>query len=140
MDTFRHKTPIQIRFKDIDKLGHVNNANHLSYFEYARTCYFRDVVGTAIDWVKEGIILAKAVVDYKEPINFEDDIYVKTRCSRIGNKSFDLEYSLVKAGDGQEKTLATGLSILVCYNYVDKVTIPVPARWAVLMKDFDNPG
>ena len=27
---YRHKTPIQIRFKDIDKLGHVNNANHIT--------------------------------------------------------------------------------------------------------------
>ena len=26
---FKHKTRIQIRFKDIDKQGHVNNANHI---------------------------------------------------------------------------------------------------------------
>ena len=28
---FRHRTSIQIRFKDIDSMGHVNNANHFTY-------------------------------------------------------------------------------------------------------------
>jgi acyl-CoA thioester hydrolase len=132
-----HRTSIQIRFKDIDKLGHVNNANHLSYFEYARTVYFRDVMGTEIDWSKEGLILAKVIVDYKQPVLFEDDISVYTRCSRIGNKSFDLEYSLVKKEGDKETELATGISVLVCYNYIDKVSIPVPARWAERMKEQD---
>lgn len=133
-----HKTPIQIRFKDIDKLGHVNNANHLTYFEYARTMYFRDVIGSEIDWSKEGLILAKAVVDYKQPILFEDDIYVYTRCSRIGTKSFDLEYSLVKSDNGKETELATGISVLVCYDYMNKASIPVPAGWVEKMKAYDR--
>ena len=46
----KHRTPIQIRFKDVDALGHVNNANHLSYFEYARIRFFDDLIGTEIDW------------------------------------------------------------------------------------------
>ena len=129
MNTSRHKTPIQIRFKDVDKLGHVNNANHLSYFELARTMYFRDVIKTAIDWSKQGLILAKAVVDYKAPIHFEDNIHVYTHCSRIGNKSFDLEYSLVKTTDNAEVELATGLSVLVCYDYTLNISIPVPSKW-----------
>lgn len=134
----KHRTPIQIRFKDIDKLGHVNNANHLSYFEYARTMYFRDVIGKDIDWSREGLILAKAVVDYRQPILFEDVIHVYTWCSRIGNKSFDLEYSLVKEENGKEIELATGVSVLVCFDYENKRSIPVPAQWAGLMRQHDE--
>lgn len=37
MQGFKHKTPIQIRFKDIDAFRHVNNANHFTYLEIART-------------------------------------------------------------------------------------------------------
>ena len=43
MKNFRHKIPIQIRFKDLDDMGHVNNANHLSYIELARVKYFQEV-------------------------------------------------------------------------------------------------
>ena len=56
---FKHKTRIQIRFKDIDKLGHVNNANHITYLELARVNYLNDVFKQLIDWSKEGIILAR---------------------------------------------------------------------------------
>ena len=47
---FKHKTDIQIRFKDIDQLGHVNNANHLTYFETSRVKYFNDIFAAETKW------------------------------------------------------------------------------------------
>ena len=41
---YRHTTPIQIRFADLDALNHVNNANYLTYIELARIHYLHDVV------------------------------------------------------------------------------------------------
>src|SRR6185295_2069638 len=99
---FKHKTPIQIRFKDIDALNHVNNANHVTYFELARVNYFDDVVNEEINWSEQGIILASISVEYKAPIFIKDNIFVYTRCTRLGNKSFDLAYSLVKEKNGKE--------------------------------------
>ena len=43
---YKYKTPIAIRFSDIDAVGHVNNAIYLTYFEMARFSYWRDVT----DW------------------------------------------------------------------------------------------
>ena len=37
--------PIQIRWRDLDALGHVNNAVYLTYFELARLAYIRAVLG-----------------------------------------------------------------------------------------------
>jgi acyl-CoA thioester hydrolase len=37
-----HTTTIQVRFADVDKLGHVNNAKYLTYFEIARMQFFKD--------------------------------------------------------------------------------------------------
>ncbi len=50
---FKQKTAIQIRFKDIDMMGHVNNANYITYFELARLTYFDSLKdeGVKIDWV-----------------------------------------------------------------------------------------
>ncbi|TAL63390.1 MAG: acyl-CoA thioesterase, partial [Bacteroidetes bacterium] len=105
MKRFKHKTPIQIRFKDMDTLHHVNNANHITYFELARVKYFDEVVDEEVDWSEQGVILAKIAVDYKAPIYFKDKLFVYTRCIRMGNKSFDLAYSLVKEKDGKETEL-----------------------------------
>ena len=105
---FKHKTPIQIRFKDIDKLGHVNNANHVTYFELARVDYFDAFAAdnNKIDWVNEGVILAKIEMEYKQPILLEDKVFVYTWVSKMGAKSFDMSCSIVKSENGVEIELA----------------------------------
>ncbi len=126
----KHKTRIQLRFKDGDVMGHVNNANHLTYFETARMFYFKDLVGEEIDWKKEGIILARITVDYKMPIYLTDEISVYTWFVKSGRTSFELAYSIVKTNaDGTETELATGTSVLVCYSYTTNKSVPVPKAW-----------
>lgn len=132
---FKQKTPIQIRFKDIDKLGHVNNANHVTYFELARVDYFNSLntEGIKIDWINEGVILAKIEMEYKQPILLEDKVFVYTWVSKMGTKSFDMTCSIVKAENGIEIELAKGLAIIVCFNYKTNQTILVPEKWKTVM-------
>ena len=125
----KHRTPIQIRFKDVDKMGHVNNANHATYFELARMKYFDDVVGMKIDWRKQGVILARVEIDYKIPILLEDKIEVLSKCTRFGKKSFDISHSIVKIESRKEVELAVGKSVVVCFDYEKQITIPVPEEW-----------
>lgn len=128
---YKHKTKVQIRFKDIDKLGHVNNANHITYFELARVDYFNAVAdkGVKIDWVNEGVILAKIEMEYKQPIFLEDEVYCYTWVSRMGSKSFDMSCSIVRMVNGQEIEAAKGLAIIVCFNYKTNQTISIPELW-----------
>lgn len=127
----KHKTPIQIRFKDVDKLGHVNNANHITYFEFARVDYFNALAGGKfkIDWVKESLILAKVEMEYKRPILLEDKVYVYTWVSDIGNKSFTMDCSIVVDTPDGELTAALGKAVIVCFNYETQQSIPVPELW-----------
>ncbi len=135
----KHKTSIQIRFKDIDKLGHVNNANHFTYFELARIQYFNDVVGRNIDWDNDGMILANAKIDYKLPIYLQDQVFVYTYCTNIGTKSFELSYDIVRiARNGTEEVLATGSTVLVCFDYSKNQTVPVPEDWKQKMKTYEH--
>ena len=92
------ETPIQIRFVDIDQLGHVNNAVYLTYLEVSRVPYFNSIVGK-IDWLRRGIILAKAEVDYKTPILLNDQIKVKTWCSRIGSPGANPDTVWIDSGE-----------------------------------------
>ena len=58
---------LQIRFADIDSMGHVNNAVYLSYFEYTRLHYFKALLPANWDWVSNGIILAQTEVSFLNP-------------------------------------------------------------------------
>lgn len=131
MTPFTHKTHIQIRFKDTDQMGHVNNANYITYFEYARMMYFEALKGegVTIDWVNEGVILAKIEMEYKIPIVLEDKVFASTWVSRIGSKSFDMACSIVKVVNGVEVEVAKGLAVIVCFNYKTNQTIAVPELW-----------
>ena len=135
MTPFKSKTQIQIRFKDIDKLGHVNNANHITYFELARLDYFNELTSKEIkiDWENEGIILAKVEMEYKQPILLEDRVYVYTWVSKIGSRSFDMNCSIVREVDGVEMEAAKGVAVIVCFNYKTNKTIPIPETWKTFM-------
>jgi acyl-CoA thioester hydrolase len=135
---FKHKTAIQIRFKDMDALNHVNNANYITYFEIARVNYFDAVINEEVNWSEQGIILATISVDYKSPILLNDTLFVYTKCTRLGNKSFDFSYSIVKEKNEIEIELASGSSVQVCFDYTNQSTIAIPESWRKKIQVFEG--
>jgi acyl-CoA thioester hydrolase len=138
LNLFRHKTDIEIRFVDLDAFGHVNNANYLTYFEIARVNYFDEVVDWKYDWSKQGIILAKAEINFIIPIHFRDEISLYTRCSRLGTKSFDLEYRIVRLVKDKEQLMADGVTVMVAYDYDQKKSIEIPGEWKDALKKYEG--
>lgn len=126
---FPHATPIQIRFVDIDRVGHVNNATVISYFETARVVFLDDVIGKQNDWFGRGLILAHTEVDYLMPVYLDDVVKVYSRVAKVGTKSFDMENVLVKMQDGKELIAAYGTFVIVCMDYTAHKTIEIPPEW-----------
>jgi acyl-CoA thioester hydrolase len=135
---FIHKLPIQIRFKDVDKQGHVNNANHITYFETGRIYYFDQVLGRNVDWDKTGILLARTEIDYFEPVFMEDEITVYTKVVRLGTKSFEMNNYLLKKSGEEYKECAFGKSILVSYDYTIRQTTEIPKDWREKFENFEK--
>lgn len=139
MNSFKYKLPLPIRFVDFDQLGHVNNANYLTYFEIARIRYFEDIVASGrVDWKKEGIILAKAIIDFRQPINGYTNYFVSVCCSRIGTKSFDLSYLITLEEHGQVTAIAEGTTVMVCFDYLTQKTIKMDAGWISEIEKFEG--
>lgn len=135
---FKHSVKIQLRFADTDMLGHINNANFLTYMEVARMSYFNEVLGDAIDWKKEGIILAKAVVEYKVPIFIEDDLHVQIRIDHISSKSFNISYRFIKENTPDKVVAALGTTLMVCYDYYENKSIVMPALWREKISKYEG--
>ncbi len=102
-----------VRFRDCDAMGHVNNAVYSTYLEEARI----GVLGDLIDF-----ILARVEIDFRSELRAGEDVEVRTRCSRIGTKSFDLEHEITADG----RVVAEGKSVLVSYDYERGESVPVP--------------
>ncbi|WP_298483256.1 thioesterase family protein [uncultured Chloroflexus sp.] len=113
--------PIEVRFRDLDALGHVNNAVYATYLESARIAYYQRLVSGSLD--RLGIILAELTIRYKAPAHFGDELLVGVRVSRIGGKSFTMDYAIARLGDGA--LIATAQSVLVAYDYAAGRSVPV---------------
>lgn len=135
IEGYHYKTSIPIRFADIDSFGHVNNATYLTYFEIARSVYWKEIIKW--DWKSVGIIIRKSVVEYLKPISLEDEIYAYVRTSRVGNSSFDVEYILVKKTNGKEEICTTGLTSCVAFDYSLNRSTPIPGYQKNKMKEFE---
>lgn len=124
-----HISKIEVRFVDIDVMGHVNNGVYLSYFEQARMHFFRALIGKEWDWVNSGILLARNEIDYISPTLLTDEVQIKTWCSHMGNKSLEFSYEVFVMQKEEKIIRAKGKSVLVCFDYNKKATIPVPDEW-----------
>lgn len=112
---------IQVRFRDCDLMGHVNNAVYLSYFEQARMHYFAQLIGADWDYRKDGILLVKNEVTYLKPVLLHDIPKITLHLEELGNKSVTLGYELKV----EDELRCTGKSKLVCYDFTTQQTVPV---------------
>jgi acyl-CoA thioester hydrolase len=128
----------EIRFADIDAMGHVNNAVYLSYFEQARIKFFRDAIGRKWDWQTQGILVARNEIDYKKPVFLNDRIIIRVECTHIGNKSFSLSYHVLRFIQDASEVCTDGKSILVCFDHSTHRSIPVPPQWRMALETYLN--
>ena len=121
-------TPIQMRFADVDMLGHVNNVNQQHYFDVGKSDFFAQVLDPAPNWKQEGLITVSTYNDYLAQIRYGEPIAVLTRIEKVGNKSFTLFQQIVNTATQEVKTQSR--SVLVAFVFVAPVSIPllVPGR------------
>lgn len=137
LKSFNFHTPLQLRWKDIDQFGHVNNAVYLTYLETARYYYNRDV--NQWNWDEDQYIIASVKIDYLRPIFYPGDILVYLRVSDIGEKSFNFYYAITYQKNGVEKIAATAQTTQVFYQLKNQKTIPIPDRIISQWQNFENP-
>ena len=124
MDGYPFSCPIQVRWRDLDAFGHVNNATFASYLEMARTEAWTSLFGGR-DALAIPFFVKRLEIDYRRPINLEDEVQVWLRVGEIRGASFTFEYLVEAEGE----VAATASTKLAC---VDKTTgRPVPIEASV---------
>lgn len=90
MSDFAVETTVQVRYRDLDTLGHVNNAVYASYLEQARSEYFDSIAGVGIG---DGqLVIARVELDYRSPILLEDgEATVGTSVVDLGGSSLTMD-------------------------------------------------
>ena len=126
-DAFRHRTTLQVRFRDTDAFGHVNNAVFFSYVELARVQYLIDVLEPDEPFERMPLILARVECDFRSPIFFGQQVTVETRVERIGRSSIAMSHRMSATPD--DRVVGDVQSVLVTYDYAASRPMPVPDDW-----------
>lgn len=113
-------TDINVRFRDLDAMGHVNNAVVFTYFESGRVKFFHSE--TARERAPGfTFILAHISCDYLKPVLFHNRLQLQMWVSHIGKKSFKFYYRLVDRSDSTI-VFASGESVQVCFDYQQNIS------------------
>ena len=140
---FRYTLPIDVRFRDTDAMGHVNNAVYLTYFESARAGYYRVVTGQSFAAATENphsIILAHARVEFRSPAFFGESLFVACRVSWASRTSFGMEYSITSGEGplGAGRVVADGETVQVMFDYAANRPIRLPAELLGQLAEFEG--
>jgi acyl-CoA thioester hydrolase len=120
MTTFEHE--LEVRFRDCDGLGHVNNAVYLTYLEQARFAFWQRLTG--VSGIPRSFILARVECDYRVQATAGDRLVVRLLVTAVGKSSFTFEYEIVNART--REVVATARTVQVMYDYQAGRSIPVP--------------
>jgi acyl-CoA thioester hydrolase len=115
---------LPVQFRDIDVMGHVNHATYLQYMETARVELARSL-GQVTEGFRSSFILASARCEFKKPITDERRITITVWVSRIGDRSWDLDYS-IHGPKGVE--YAVGSTTQVAYDYKTRSAVQISRK------------
>ncbi|WP_338741490.1 thioesterase family protein [Haloplanus salilacus] len=131
MSDFEYETELGVRFRDVDAMGHVNNAVYATYLEQARVDYYADVLGVGLDDIDT--VLVNLEIDYRSEVALEDGaVTVAMGVREIGESSVTAAYE-VRVG---ERVAATAETVQVYVDPEEGGSRPLPESWVDRMESY----
>ena len=121
LEDFRFVHEVEVRFRDLDPMGHAHHSLPLMYWEEARARYWREVAGRGtvadIDYV-----MGEFTVRWHRRIFYPARLRAGARVTRLGRSSFEMAYGL---WDPEGALLSSGRSTQVLFDYGEGRSMPL---------------
>lgn len=135
-ELFKSILPIQIRFNDIDALGHINNNIYLSYFDLGKIEYFENLRSSYVSWIDGLIVVARLEVDFIKPVFYKEKIAVDSKIISVGNKSAVFVQQIRNTLTNEVKCKCS--SVIVAYNPKTKESMLIPDIWRRGISEYEG--
>jgi acyl-CoA thioester hydrolase len=112
---------IEIRWRDLDGFGHVNNAVYMTYLEEARDEMYTELLGEVV----HRMVMRHTSVDFRSGLVQEDDeIEVATDIIRVGRSSVTTRETVTALSDGRVAAVAE--TVMVHTDDTRNASAPFP--------------
>jgi acyl-CoA thioester hydrolase len=135
-DPFRLIMPLEVRFSDLDALGHVNNAMYFTYFEIARLQYLRTVSGKPVTLADIRLVIVDAACRYRSPALLGEVLQIAVRVSHMRRSSFAFEYRIRDNVDG--RLIAEARTIQTAFDHQTGRVVPISAGFRAQAERFEG--
>lgn len=119
-----HTERIEIRWGDMDAMGHVNNTVYFRYMEQARIGWFDALVPEAEAWTKTGLVIANATCNYKRAMVYPGTVEVRLYVGKPGGSSVLTSYEMHIEGD--RHLYADGAAMVVFIDVAKQKPVRIP--------------
>jgi len=131
MDDDPYTVAVDVRYQDVDALGHVNNAIYATYIEEARVEYMQDVLGD----VEIEAVVANLEIEFLRPVTMDDDhVTVHIAVVELGTKSLTFEYEVYAGGE----LAATASTVQVAYDESSREAVALPDRYHERVREYEG--
>jgi acyl-CoA thioester hydrolase len=114
-DGFEHTVRVQLRWRDMDMLGHLNQSVYHELLEEGRIALIADLMArVGGERIEGGYVLAHVDLDYHAEVRKDHEaVDIVIRVARVGTSSIELDHDL-RLPDG--RLAASGKSVLVAWD------------------------
>ena len=135
MSTYKFSIDLEVRFRDLDAFGHVNNAVYLTYFETARMHYWKSVFNKN-PYHDISFLVVRSECDYRSQAHLGDILSVAVRIPQLRNSSFVLDYLITENVSG--RIVAEGRTVQAFYDHKTKKSRLIPEEIRKRIKEFEG--
>lgn len=126
-EIFTSRIPIQIRFSDVDVVGHVNNIIFFAYYDTGKATFMSELLGRTVSWNDVDTVVANVDCAFIAPILYGENIEVLTTCVDLHDKSFKL-LQMIRNKDTQEvKSVCE--TVMVSFDPNTQKSAPLRPEW-----------
>lgn len=126
-------TDLQLRWSDMDMLGHVYNGNYQHLFDVGKSDYFERVLHLEHNWIHtgDGFLTATTTNTYLKSVTLGLKVHCTTCVEKVGTKSFTFFQQIIATQTSEVMTESR--SVIVCFDTRSQQTVPVPDAWREAM-------
>lgn len=133
---FHHSYPLQIRFNDIDVVGHLNNSIYLQFLDLGKMQYFNAIMKEGITWKQVPVVIVNINVNFYSPTYMDEQIEVRTQTLRLSERSLTLEQRIVNPQTGDVKCVAQ--TVMAGFDARTASSAPIPEDWKKAIYEFEQ--
>lgn len=133
---FYHSQELQLRFNDIDIVGHLNNSIYFQFMDLGKTTYFQSILPGKVNWSDVPVVIVNVNCNFFSPTYMNEKIVCLTAITKISERSLHMEQRIVNPETGDVKCVAT--CVMAGFDAKTAKGTPIDPVWSNAIKEFEG--